>query len=128
MESDEREDRLLLQKLKIGDEASFRKIYNKYYKQLYSVALKYLRSNDRAEDAVHDIFVNLWNSRKKLEKSGSLRGFLFTAVKNHVLNIISRQKRRLKRDIELIYEKKIDRKEPGNIIVLSKYQKFYLSL
>jgi RNA polymerase sigma-70 factor (ECF subfamily) len=103
------EDRILLQKLKKGDEKAFRKVYIKYHKPLYQVAVKYLRRKERAEDAVHDIFIKLWDERKKLNKSGSLRGFLFTAVTNHVLNIIDRQKRTLKKEIELAYEKKVDR-------------------
>lgn len=119
------EDIVLLQNLKAGDEKSFRRVYLKYHKQLYSVALKYLRSKSLAEDAVHDIFIKLWNNRTKLEKSGSLRGFLFTAVKNHVLNIISGQKRKLKKDIEFIYQKRLSSKEIENVIVLSKYRKFY---
>ena len=125
MGSEEQKDRVLLQKLKTGDERSFRKIYTKYHRQLYSVALKYLRNKERAEDAVHDIFLKLWNNRTNLESSGSLRGFLFTAVKNHVLNIISRQKRKLRADIELTYEKKIDSTETENVIILSKYRECY---
>jgi RNA polymerase sigma-70 factor (ECF subfamily) len=115
----------LLKRLKAGDEGAFREVYQIYHKELYRVALKYLRSKPRAEDAVHDIFIKLWNKKKSLDKSGSLRGFLFTVVTNHVLNIIDRQKRTLKKEIELAYEKKVDREEPDNVIVLSEYRDVY---
>jgi RNA polymerase sigma-70 factor (ECF subfamily) len=127
MGSDEHEDKMLFQSLRRGNEKSFRRAYLKYHKQLYGTALKYLRSKTRAEDAVHDIFVKLWNNRKKLDTAGSLRGFLFTAIKNHVLNIISHQKRKLKKDIELSYEQKINRTETDNVIILSKYREVYQS-
>lgn len=127
MRSDDGGDRTLLQKLKTGDEESFRSIYLKYHKQLYRVALKYLRSKSLAEDAVHEVFVTLWDNRKKLRVSGSLRGFLFTAIKNHVLNVIDKDRRRLKKHVKLTYEKKINRLEAANVIELSEYRGLYKS-
>ncbi len=127
MSGQEQQDKLLLCRLKKGDEKAFREIYVNYHQPLYDTALKYLRSREFAEDAVHDIFVKLWNNRKKLERSGSLRGFLFTALKNHVFNMITRHKREMKKEIELIYERKINQEETGNVIVLSEYRQFYQS-
>ncbi|HEX6983476.1 MAG TPA: RNA polymerase sigma-70 factor [Balneolaceae bacterium] len=126
MGSDGHEDRVFLQRLKVGDEKSFRSIYIKYHKQLYSIALKYLRSEQLAEDAVHDVFLKLWNNKKKLDNSGSLRGFLFTAVNNHVLNMINSNKRKLKKHVQLSYEKKMDNLEgDNNIVSLLEYRKLY---
>ncbi|WP_372634931.1 RNA polymerase sigma factor [Fodinibius sp.] len=118
-------DKILLQKLKKGDETSFRSIYLKYHKRLFRLAFKYLRSKSLAEDAVHEVFVALWNERKKLRLSGSLRGFLFTAVKNHVLNVIDKDRRRLKKHIKHFYEKKTNRLEAANVIELSEYRGLY---
>lgn len=119
------EDEVLLQKLKKGDENSFRQIYEKFHRQLYSVALKYLRSPELSEDAVHDVFLKLWKNRKRLNRSGSLRGFLFTAVKNHVLNMINSNKRKLKKHVKLLYEREVERLESNNVIVLSEYKELY---
>jgi RNA polymerase sigma-70 factor (ECF subfamily) len=127
MEYGESEDQVLLKKIKAGDESSFRKIYLKYHKKLYRVALKYLRGKSLAEDAVHDIFVKLWDNRKKLKTSGSLKGFLFTSIKNHVLNVIDKDKRRVKKHIKLSYERKIKNMERDNVIALSEYRSFYQS-
>lgn len=118
-------DAILLKKLKAGDKKAFRKIYLKYNKKLFSVGIKYLRSKELAEDAIHDIFLKLWNNRKKLDNSGSLKGFLFTAVKNHVLNMISSNKRKMKKHIKLSYEKKVNRVEQDNVISISKYRERY---
>lgn len=127
MGSDDDRNKRLLQKLKTGDEKSFRRIYLKYHKQLYRMALKYLRSKLLAEDAVHDVFVNLWDNKEKLKTSGSLRGFLYTAVKNHVLNVIDKDRRRVKKHVNLSYEKKINRMEADNVIELSEYREVYQS-
>ncbi len=125
MVSKENGDEKLIQRLKEGDEKAFRQIYLKYHKELYTVAVKYLRSKDLADDAVHDIFVKLWDNRDKLEKSGSLSGFLFTSIKNHVLNMVSARKRKLKKKIKLAYEKDQDHEQAGKNIPFSKYQKLY---
>lgn len=85
-------DESLIKELKEGDRRAFRKIYGKYHKQLYGLAFKYLQSKKLAEDAVHDIFLKLWGHRKKLEERNSLKGFLFTSMKNHVLNMIRNHK------------------------------------
>jgi len=122
---DEKEDCELLKSLKKGEVNAFRKVYEKYHKQLYSFALKYLRNRELAQDAVHDIFVKLWENRKKLDAAGSLSGYLFTMVKNHVLNLISNEKRKLKKHVKLSYEKKIKNMEPSNIILLSEYRDLY---
>ncbi|HYW35624.1 MAG TPA: RNA polymerase sigma-70 factor [Balneolaceae bacterium] len=120
-------DRTLLQGVKSGSEKAFRSVYKKYHKQLYGLALKYLRNKKRAEDAVHDVFVKMWNNKESLDPAGSLRGFLFTATKNHVLNIINQKKRALKRDIKYTYQKKMDRRRPANVINLSEYRSAYQS-
>lgn len=125
MKNSEHEDKSLLEKIRHGNESAYKKIYDKYHKALYRVAHKYLRNKELAEDAVHDIFLKLWDNRKRMNRSGSLRGFLFTALKNHVLNMINRDKMKLKKKIKLTYEKKIDRLETGNIIALSEYRDLY---
>lgn len=86
-------NRNLIEDLKEGDEYAFRKIYEKYHRAVYGIAFKYLKNKSLAEDAVHDVFVKLWDHRKKIDVGQSLKGFLFTTTKNHVLNMIRDRKR-----------------------------------
>lgn len=125
MASKDSGDEKLIRRLKKGDEKAFREIYIKYHGELYTVALKYLRSKDLADDAVHDIFVKLWDNRSKLEESGSLSGFLFTAVKNHVLNMVNTRKRKLKKKIKFSYEKDQEEGKSEKEVSFSEYQKLY---
>lgn len=81
--------------VKKGDKKAFRQIYNAYYKQLLLVGKKYLKDIQMAEDAVQDIFVKLWLGREEIDPSKSLQSFLFTCLKNHVLNMIKSRKRRI---------------------------------
>ncbi|MFA5670441.1 MAG: RNA polymerase sigma-70 factor [Balneolaceae bacterium] len=121
MEDYNSEDCDLLLQIKTGNEQSFRLIYEKFHKPLYLFALKYLRSKELAEDAVHDVFIKLWNNRKKLDTSGSLKGFLFTATKNHVLNMLRNDKEKMKKHILLQYEGDVNKQMPNNVSSLSEY-------
>ncbi len=118
------DDEILL-KVKIGNERFFRLAYEKYHHPLYRIALKYLRNRQLAEDAVHDVFIKLWNNRRKLDASGSLKGFLFTATKNHVLNMLTRDKEIIKKHALLQYQNRVDRQMPDNVSSLSEYREHF---
>ncbi|QHT71364.1 RNA polymerase sigma-70 factor [Rhodocytophaga rosea] len=85
-------DHYLLIRLKSGDETAFREIYHKYHKPLHFIAYKYLKNNDLSDDALQDIFLKLWINRESLNENLSLKGFLFTSLKNHLLNILRNHK------------------------------------
>ena len=63
-------------------------IYEKYHRYLYSLALKYLKSEQIAEDAVQHVFVKLWESTSKIHIEINLKNYLYTMTKNHILNMI----------------------------------------
>lgn len=83
----------LIKGLKRNEEQSFRNVYDKYNKTVYAIALKYLKEKSLARDAVHDVFIQLWEYRQNLDEQQSLKGFLVTSTKNHVLNMIRNKKR-----------------------------------
>lgn len=56
------EDHALFILLRKRDKEAFSMIYQKYHRYLYSLALKYLKSVQMAEDAVQHVFVKLWES------------------------------------------------------------------
>ena len=114
-----------IKKLQRGDEDSFRQIYDKYHNRLYGIAFKYLKSKELAEDAVHDVFIKLWNHRKKLDQKGSLKGFLFTSMKNHVLNMIRDRKREVKKNKKYATLKPVKINNIESKITLNTYQKVF---
>lgn len=85
----------LVKKVKKGNKKAFRKIYDRYHRPLYQLALRFLKDRHLAEDAVQDIFIKLWLTKEKIDPSKSLKSFLFTCLKNHVLNMIRNNKRRI---------------------------------
>lgn len=85
------EDDALLMLLQQGDESAFTEIYCRYWKQLYAAAYKIVDDEAVCNDTVQDIFVWLWENKKKCSIR-SLKSYLCTAVKFKMLNIIRQGK------------------------------------
>lgn len=92
---------ILLQK---GNERAFTVIYERYHKLLFVVAYKYLKDNDSAKDAVQQIFLKLWESRSLFSININLRNYLYTMLKNHLLNEIRNNYTALEKNYELAQE------------------------
>lgn len=81
-------DKLLLSGLRKGDDDAFVELFNRYGKMMYSLAFRYLKSEEDAEDAVQCTFMKLWSRRDSLEMNENIGSLLYTIMKNHVLNEI----------------------------------------
>ena len=73
-----------------GDERAFARAYEKYHRHLYFFALKFVKSRELAGEAVHDVYLKVWENRHGLNTQLSFRGYLLTICKNHVLNLLKR--------------------------------------
>lgn len=82
------EDEYLLSLLKQGSQDAFTQIYNKYYSMLYSLSYRYLQDKELSEDVVQQVYLRLWESRSSFCIAVSLKNYLYTMTKNHLLNII----------------------------------------
>nr|WP_121273639.1 RNA polymerase sigma-70 factor [Pedobacter schmidteae] len=90
---DEHTDQELTALLKLGDREAFNQIYHRYAEYLYQYALNILRDQDECTDAVQDIFVWLWENKKKINVT-VLKGYLIAAVKYKLTRLIQGSKRR----------------------------------
>jgi len=82
---------------------AFKQCFKTYYPTLLSKAIKLLKVPELAEDAVQDVFVQLWNSKTELSALKSVEAFLVKCLKNRGLNILRSQKREILRYIEKKY-------------------------
>lgn len=85
-------DQDLSELLKGNDKKAFTEIYERYHSLLYIYAHKKLNNNLEARDIVQDTLMNIWNRRTTLSICGTLRSYLFTSVRNRILDIFSHQK------------------------------------
>jgi RNA polymerase sigma-70 factor (ECF subfamily) len=78
-----------------GDKKAFRALYDRYHAQMYYIAKKYVKKSTIAEDAVQDVFIRFWENRENIDESKSVKGFLFVMLKNHLLNVLRKNKREI---------------------------------
>ncbi len=84
-------DRELLQQLTTGDRSAFEVLYRRHWRRLYDSAHKRLNNRQQSEDIVQDVFFRLWVRRSELDIQ-DLSSYLSRAVRNQVLNYVTRQK------------------------------------
>lgn len=94
-------DDALFARVQKGDEKAFTIVYERYNKLIYVLAYRYLQDKARAEDVVQYVFVKLWEYRATLQIGVSLKNFLFTMAKNHVLNLIRNENTALEKSYEI---------------------------
>ncbi len=80
---------ILFEKIKSGDRKAFESLFKEHYLHLVAFANTFLHDMDNAENIVQNIFVTLWEKRKKY-KINSLKGYLMVAVRNSCHNEIKR--------------------------------------
>ncbi len=101
---DHSSDYNLITGLKKDDHDSFRVLFNRYSKALFQFSLRYLKSNEAAEDVVQEVFTKIWNNRKELKSETSFKSYLFTIA----LNSIRKQFNKLSRFNEVRHDILLD--------------------
>jgi RNA polymerase sigma-70 factor (family 1) len=84
-------EKLLLQKLKEGDAASFDELYQSYHQKVYSFSYSYLRNTEDAEGVLQELFLTLWNKREEAGEIRNLNAWLFTVSFNLIRKIFRNQ-------------------------------------
>ena len=74
-------DKLLIINVKKGDLEAFHLLYSKYRNKVFFFAWSYLKSKDKAEDIVQDVFARVWEKRDHLDERFSLNNYIFTITK-----------------------------------------------
>lgn len=87
-----KEDSALFLLVKQRDKEAFGAIYRKYHPYLYAISLRYLKNEGMAEDAVQHVFVKFWEVTRNVSIEVNLKNYLYTMVKNHILNLFRDRK------------------------------------
>lgn len=79
-------EKLIIEKLKQGDQKAFKYVFDRYYVILCRFANQILNDVSLAEEIVDDVIFYLWEHRKEIEITYSIRAYLMRAVRNRCLN------------------------------------------
>lgn len=89
-------DEELLSLLKQGSKEAFNQIYERYYTLLYAHAHRKLQDKEDVRNILQMLFVYIWNNKENLAIHSSLSAYLYTSVRNRILNFIRDSKVREK--------------------------------
>lgn len=65
---------------------TFQRIYFQYYQTLCRFAQFYVTEATAAEDTVQQVFMRLWEKEVDFNQIDNVQSYLFTSIKNEVLN------------------------------------------
>lgn len=85
------ENNLFIQ-IKKGDKKSFETLFKTYYAALVHFAKSYLSDQDECEEIVQAFFLKLWEDRKKINITISVKSYLFSSIRNRCLNHLKHEK------------------------------------
>ncbi|WAC13405.1 RNA polymerase sigma factor [Dyadobacter pollutisoli] len=74
----------LWQDFVVGDQSALEQIYNSHFDALASYGLRIVADAGLVEDAIQDVFLNLWRRRRYLGKVENVRFYLCKALRNQL--------------------------------------------
>ncbi|NOW96044.1 RNA polymerase sigma-70 factor [Mucilaginibacter sp. SG564] len=114
-------DKKLLALLAARDDYdAFTEIYFRYWKILLDAAYQRIRSREASEEIVQEVFLSLFQNRKKIEITSSLEAWLKTSLKYKVFNNYRSQQIHLRHLNELIRQNEISPLRPDEAVALKE--------
>ncbi len=74
----------ILQALRNGETYAFDYLFEKYSKALYHFSLKLLKSSEKAEEIVQNVYLKIWEKRSGIDPYQLFRSYLFTIALNDI--------------------------------------------
>lgn len=72
-----------------GDDKAFASLFSLWWADCYAYALRVLRDEQNAREVVQELFIRLWTVRASLSGVRDPRSYVFSALKNGVLNFMA---------------------------------------
>src|ERR1039458_8848231 len=86
-------DAALMLRVKQGDTAAFATLVEKYKQPLFNFICRTLRDETESEDLAQNVFLQVYKSRQRYERTAKFSTWLFTIARNLCLNEIRRRSR-----------------------------------
>lgn len=103
-EPPQRSDQELFERIRRGDRDAFELLFRAYYDRLCTFAEGYIHSFSEAEEVVEDVLLTLWQKRAEWKLRGSIKSYLYGAVRNRALDhlkhrrVVERVHKRVRQD------------------------------
>jgi RNA polymerase sigma-70 factor, ECF subfamily len=101
-------DAALMLRVKRGDRAAFTELVEKYKQPVMNFVYRSLRDETEAEDVAQNVFLQVYKSRARYERTAKFSTWLFTIARNLCLNEIRRRSRHPAESLEEKYSESED--------------------
>jgi RNA polymerase sigma-70 factor (ECF subfamily) len=85
-----------MERIRNDDKKAFEALFFEYHEQLSRFSNSITKSREFARDVVQDVFLKIWRNRKKLDIHTSVKVYLYQAVRNQSLNLLTKHKNQQK--------------------------------
>jgi len=82
-----------LKAIKEGDRKAYKYVFEHYYSRLCRYTSNLTYNADQAEDIVQEVFIHLWNNRKEILITTSLKSYLYKSCYNKCIDTYRKKKR-----------------------------------
>lgn len=87
-----------------GDERAFDLLFKRHHKTMYQYSVRLLKDADIAADIVQSVFVKLWEHKEYLSSDINIKAYLYSMVRNRVVNYIRDNRARLIHNYKIVQE------------------------
>lgn len=70
---------------------AFDTIYEQYCKRLYGFVIRYVKQDTDAEEIVQEVFIKIWENRRKIDVFSSFESFIFTISYNSTISLLRKR-------------------------------------
>ena len=85
----------LLEQIRLGDEAAFGELYDRYSSPLYNYLLRLTGEQVTAEDLLQEVFLGSWRSARRFRGDASVKTWLFRIAHNKSASWLRKHRRHL---------------------------------
>jgi len=82
------DEKILLAEIANGNEKAFSPVYQSYFPEIRRYVLKFVKSEEYADDLCQEIFLKIWDNRENLPSIISFRAYIFVIARNHAFNFL----------------------------------------
>lgn len=86
-----RPESALWEAFKAGDKDAFATIYEQYVDALFTYGFYFAKDKVLVEDAIHELFVELWRMRANLSDTTSIKYYLFRALQRKICHLMDQE-------------------------------------
>lgn len=102
---EDKTDHIWLEELRRGKEDAYRLLFKRYYALLGVFAYRYLNDRQLCEDAVHDVFLELFQAKERFITIVALKTYLYNAVRNRCVDMLRHDRVKARYAEQVITEK-----------------------